>query len=573
MWARYTYSAALASLRAIARVLAESFEHAAQGLAITVRALFQRSVAASSADAESAAHTPELLSDLPQELMPLILSRLSTRDLACLATTCRSFWCGVPNPPLPRPSHVPGHVETELRRRAEARGLRIGSSLPEGVLPWVPYLLKRELHDAQRREAPLAGGFKHSIFLDREGRLHLACHRVAVSAGTVGEPLLEHDWGSDADECLTSMLMGMMVPSVQEKKRIVSVATSNHHSTISVPATLVPSLQEKRIVSVATSDHHCLALSAEGEVYSWGDGSCGVLGHADGNARVGPRKIETLESVESIAAGRALTSAAVDDRGRLFTWGRGALRESPTGLGYELDPETECQLTPKRVDALSEDRVVGVALGCSFTLAVTDAGAVFSFGRYSQDCTLGHSSLESEVLPRRIEALAQTGRRFVAVAAGDDHALALTEEGEVYGWGGRRANGYGQDLSTPQRVTALTGERFRLVSAHANSSCAVTEKGELYAWGHGYSNSFSLGHGICSPQLTPKRVEALRHVKVATAAAGLLHTLVAGEDGEVWAFGGRLGLGDLGLGDADAPAGFYVKLPTPISNLRVRTVV
>ena len=49
--------------------------------------------------------------------------------------------------------------------------------------------------------------------------------------------------------------------------------------------------------------------------------------------------------------------------------------------GAELDPETECQLTPKRVDALSDDRVVGVALGYGFTLAVTDAGAVFSFGQ------------------------------------------------------------------------------------------------------------------------------------------------------------------------------------------------
>ena len=40
---------------------------------------------------------------------------------------------------------------------------------------------------------------------------------------------------------------------------------------------------------------------------------------------------------------------------------------------------------------------------------------------------------ESEVLPQQIQALAQTGRRFVAVVAGFYHALALTEEGELYG--------------------------------------------------------------------------------------------------------------------------------------------
>jgi len=99
----------------------------------------------------------------------------------------------------------------------------------------------------------------------------------------------------------------------------------------------------------------------------------------------------------------------------------------PSGLSYAHDSQTESQLTPKWVEALSEDRVVGVALGgWGFTLAVTDAGAVFSFG-YSQLGALGHGSFEAEVLPRRIEALALTGRRFVAVAAGASHALALTE--------------------------------------------------------------------------------------------------------------------------------------------------
>ena len=47
----------------------------------------------------------------------------------------------------------------------------------------------------------------------------------------------------------------------------------------------------------------------------------------------------------------------------------------PYGLGYEIDETTECQLTPRRVDALSQERVLGVALGNGFILAVTDAGA------------------------------------------------------------------------------------------------------------------------------------------------------------------------------------------------------
>jgi len=75
--------------------------------------------------------------------------------------------------------------------------------------------------------------------------------------------------------------------------------------------------------------------------------------------------------------------------------------------------------------------VAGVSLSDSFTLAVTDAGAVFSVG-YSEHGTFGHSSLACGVLPRRVEALAQTGRWFLAAAAGYSHAPA-TAEGEHCG--------------------------------------------------------------------------------------------------------------------------------------------
>ena len=80
----------------------------------------------------------------------------------------------------------------------------------------------------------------------------------------------------------------------------------------------------------------------------------------------------------------------------------------------------------------------------------------------------------------------------------------------------------------------------------------MTEKGELYTWGRGLPNSFHLGHGVAALQLTPKRVEALSGVKVAAAAVGDRHTLVAGADGIVWGFGRRAALG---LGEVNAPPG------------------
>jgi len=476
-----------------------------------------------------------LLSDVPPELLAIILAHLRTRDLASLAATCRPLWCDAPpHPLLTSPSLPVGLVEAELRRRAEARGLH----LPEGAQ--VQYLLKREFNDALRRHAPLAVGMTCSLFVDTECRLRLACPRTKIQAGQVGAPLLGH-LGSEAGD-----------------------------STVFVPFMLVTSMQDTRIVSVAVGHKRCLALSAEAEVYSWGDAEYGVLGHADGGARNMPSRIETLERVESIVAGMSV-NAAVDDRGSLFAWGRAWKRENvPGGLGYELDPSTACQLTPKRVDALSEDRVVGAALGHFFTVAVTDAGAFFFFGTIQHGSSPASLS-ESETLPRRSTVLAQTGRRFVAVAACDYHILTLTEEGELYGWGDELASGHGSYQHTLRRVAALLCKRIRLVYAEGSVSCAVTENGELYTWGglivFSFYTCYHLGHGSAMSQPVPKRVEALRDV--ATVAICSEHTLAADEDGVVWAFGERA---SLALCDADAPPGNSVRQPTPIPNLRVRTL-
>jgi len=429
-------------------------------------------------------------------------------------------------------------VKAELRRRAEARGLDVGSSLPKGATSWVACLLKRDRRDAQMRESPLAVGTQHSMFVDKEGRL-LTCGRDMDRL-----PRLGHAVDPAAD------------PNIGREIG---------------PPTLVPSMQNKRIVSVASGLYHSLALSAEGEVYSWGRGLFGALGHGDVAERTAPSKIESLSCIERIAADLNWTSAAVDEDGRLFTWGRASIGDldefkGSTGLGYELDAEAEYQAIPKRVDALSQERAVDVALGGCFSLVVTDAGAVFSFGS-SLVGVLGHNSLKSEVLPRRIEALVETGRRVVAVAAGSCHALALNEEGELYGWGDESDNGHGREERTPQLVAALIGQHVKFMHAQYTAACAVTEKGELFIWGE-FNGWDTLGHERSS-QVTLTRVAGLSGVEVAAVAIGSTHTLAADADGVVRAVGRRSALGLGASGPEDTAA---VPTPTPIPTLRVRVL-
>ena len=59
---------------------------------------------------------------------------------------------------------------------------------------------------------------------------------------------------------------------------------------------------------------------------------------------------------------------------------------------------------PRAIDALRGRAVVRVACGDTHTLAVTEAGELYTFGRNSNG-QLGHGSTDDSLAPRLVEAL------------------------------------------------------------------------------------------------------------------------------------------------------------------------
>ena len=95
---------------------------------------------------------------------------------------------------------------------------------------------------------------------------------------------------------------------------------------------LVSALQGTKIIQVECGAYHTLALTADKEVYSWGMGSAGRLGHGSEDDEMLPRRIESLRNcnIVSIAAGYD-HSAAVSAEGRLWMWGSGEWHQLGTG--------------------------------------------------------------------------------------------------------------------------------------------------------------------------------------------------------------------------------------------------
>ena len=162
---------------------------------------------------------------------------------------------------------------------------------------------------------------------------------------------------------------------------------------------------------------------------------------------------------------------------------------------------------------------------------------------------------------------------------GSSHAVAVSENGQLYAWGSSAQRGQlgladRDPRCLPTRVTAFDGQRpavilvppenntrpdpasraaacgHRLLLAAAGGAhtVAVGQRGELWSWGHGGHGALGLGDD--ADRLVPTRVSA-EHFQspVAFAAASYYHTAAVTEHGGLWTWGegsdGQLGHGDL----------------------------
>ncbi|XP_037554244.1 E3 ubiquitin-protein ligase HERC2 [Nematolebias whitei] len=291
--------------------------------------------------------------------------------------------------------------------------------------------------------------------------------------------------------------------------------------SVSTP-TLLESIQHVfiRKVAVNSGGKHCLALSSEGEVYSWGEAEDGKLGHGNRSPCDRPRVIESLRGIEvvDIAAGGA-HSACITASGELFTWGKG--RYGRLGHG-----DSEDQLKPKLVDALQGHRVIDVACGSgdAQTLCLTDDDMVWSWGDGDYG-KLGRGGSDGCKIPMKIDSL--TGLGVVKVECGSQFSVALTKSGAVYTWGKgdyhRLGHGSDDHVRRPRQVQGLQGKKVIAIATGSLHCVCCTEDGEVYTWGD--NDEGQLGDGTTNAIQRPRLVAALQGKKINRVACGSAHTL------------------------------------------------
>eukprot|EP00966_Prymnesium_polylepis_P276257 6382040-Prymnesium_polylepis.1 len=246
--------------------------------------------------------------------------------------------------------------------------------------------------------------------------------------------------------------------------------------------------------AVSAGGSHSLVLGITGLIYSFGLGYHGRLGHGDNDEKLTPAVIEGLRGVRAVAvAAGSHHSLVLGSGGEVYAFGGG-------GYGQLGHGNKETQLTPQVIQALKGMRVRAVAAGVAHSLVLSVGGEVYSFGRGGEG-QLGHGNEEMQLVPKRIEAVGTVR----AMAAGEVHSMLLTEAGAVYSFGEGESGqlGYDAEIShAPRMIKALQGAKVRTIAVGSGStSYAVATAGRAYGWGYG--EDVTLGLGLTEHQPTP----------------------------------------------------------------------
>ena len=158
------------------------------------------------------------------------------------------------------------------------------------------------------------------------------------------------------------------------------------------------------VVFVAAGQNHTAAVTSGGLLFTWGHGAFGRLGHGDTGNRLVPTAVgRPAGRVVMVACGWAHTLVVLHD-GALWACGNG--HRGRLGLNDRADRHVFERV---RVEAFGSARVVAAAAGRYHSAAVTEDGALWTWG-LGYEGQLGLGDLEDRLVPARVPEATRIGR-------------------------------------------------------------------------------------------------------------------------------------------------------------------
>ncbi len=259
----------------------------------------------------------------------------------------------------------------------------------------------------------------------------------------------------------------------------------------------------------ANGNSSCYGITKAGVAYAWGNNANGQLGVGDVTARSSPVAVlGGLTFAKIVGAGaNSCTALGLTTAGVLYAWG--ANSSGRGGIG----------------NATPQSSPVAVAGGLTFkdvwtnsfgsTFAVTPNGVLYAWG-VNTNGQLGIGNTSNKSSPNAVLVISNVVKMITPneVNTGSPRSIiALTSDGDVYGWGGNQngALGVGDTTVRSSPVAVSGGLKFvDIFGGNQNgggsdsTTFGVTQDGSVYAWGA--NTNGELGVGDVSSRSSPVTV-------------------------------------------------------------------
>ncbi|CAK4072794.1 unnamed protein product [Aphanomyces euteiches] len=298
------------------------------------------------------------------------------------------------------------------------------------------------------------------------GRVHCAARSKCGDVFTWGHNdhcQLGHEPIHSLSEALSKVEISVVVTDVVLSMQRAKI---KHGMDAIEPTIWVRTVPENCVIKqVAVGTDHTLTISDAGEILAFGS----VYNTSDHSTLSRHLK---KQRVFQVSCG-AMHAAILNEQGQMYTWGSG----DGGRLGHG---DLASHVTPRLVEALADDVVFQISCGCWHTLAIVlvppllKGGFVYSWGtgRYGQLALGGNQVVPTPTLIK--DFLVQTVY-IKRVCAGMYHNVALSVDDEVYTWGSNVNGCLGRpdEMATnPESFSAVPG-MVEGMSEFVGRPCAI----------------------------------------------------------------------------------------------------
>uniref|UniRef100_A0A0N4ZN26 Regulator of chromosome condensation n=1 Tax=Parastrongyloides trichosuri TaxID=131310 RepID=A0A0N4ZN26_PARTI len=295
--------------------------------------------------------------------------------------------------------------------------------------------------------------------------------------------------------------------------------------------------------------------------------TCGTgeqIGHGQRNTTRKPRGImDSLpDDIIDIAAG-GVHSVFLTDTGEVYSCGINEKGTIPLKDRPDDDCITEFAKIEYDVEITALGKFIAIVAGASFTAALTEQGSVVIWGDLRD---AGGEMTEHDVFENLREGInvlidSRKGHKIVKIAAGENHLVCLSEQGELFTFGdlskgqlGRVSGKYssrkgafygdnsGDKLKVPNILNKGKAVVFKNVFAGGYWTIAVSREGDVYV--AGLNNYDQLGFPASDKDGDDNRILSFKKSPIfvkeglqITHVCGSQHIVVRYDNGEVYSIG------------------------------------